>query len=192
MERKDDRIVRGVVIGGIRKWFGRDEVALKIVDARVKHSRAVVNVVYVGKATRAEVAAAVAHTIATSIPRSYRLRKLSYVKISVSKTGSSRSAKFLMNLRVPRSSYVALASIVRCLRKLGISVRRWVVRNPSNEARLRISASYGLPEVDEGSVRECLEKALSGLNPSRRVCVELELRTRLKELSLCRCAEPRI
>ena len=192
MERKDDRIVRGTVIGGVRKWFDREEVALKIVDARVRHARASVNIVYMGKATKAEVAAAAAYTIATAIPRSYRLRKLSYVRIAVSKTGSARSVRFLMNLRVPRSSYVALANLVRCLRGLGISTRKWMIRNPSGEAIVKVVASHGLPEVDRGRVVECVERALSGIRPSRRVCIDLEVRTRLEKFEVERCAEPNL
>ncbi len=189
MSSKDESIVRGTIIGGIRKWFDRDEVALKIVSASVRHSKASVSIVYFGKATKAEVAAAAAYTIASSIPKSFRLRKLSYVKVSVSKTGSNKAARFLVNLRVPRSTYLALASIAKCLRSLGISLRKWFVRNPSGEARLCIEASYGLPELDRDRVRECLERALSRLSPSKRLCVELVIKARINELKFEKCIE---
>ncbi len=189
MSSKDEHIVRGTVIGGVRKWFDRNEVALKIVSASVRHGRASVSIVYFGKATKAEVAAAAAYAIASSIPRSYRLRKLSYVRISVSKTGSSKAARFLMNLRIPRSSYVALANLVKCLRKLGVSVRKWMVRNPGGEARVVIEASYGLPELDRKAVASCLESALNRISPSKRVCMELSIRTRIDTHTFEKCVE---
>ena len=189
MSAKDESIVRGTVIGGVRKWFDRDEVALKIVSASVRHGRASVSIVYFGKATKAEVAAAAAHAIASSIPRSYRLRKLSYVRISVSKPGSRKASRFLLNLRIPRSSYVALASLVRCLRKLGASTRKWVVRNPSGVARLHVVATYGLPELDRASIERCLDGALRSISPSRRVCIELEIRTRVASYTFERCSD---
>ena len=189
MSAKDESIVRGTVIGGVRKWFDRDEVALKIVSASVRHGRASVSIVYFGKATKAEVAAAAAYAIASSIPRSYRLRKLSYVRISVSKPGSRKAARFLLNLRVPRSSYVALASLVKCLRKLGVSTRKWMVRNPSGEARIAVRATYGLPELDREAVEKCLEGALRGISPSKRVCIELEVKTRIASHAFESCSE---
>jgi len=190
---KDASIVRGTVIGGVRSRFSRDEVRLKIVDASVRGSRAAVNIVYMGRATKAEVAAAAAQTIATSIPRSYRLRKLSYVRITVSKTGSSRGTRFLMNLRVPRIVYsYLLPRTIDSLRRLGASIRLWrVVDSGEGVVRVKVYASYGLPEIDVRVLDEKIKGVIEGMRQvSKRVCIDVDLRTRTSRILRSLCTPP--
>ena len=193
MSSKDASIVRGTVIGGVRSRFSKDEVRLKIVDASVRGSRAAVNIVYVGKATKAEVAAAAAQTIAISIPRSYRLRKLSYVRITVSKTGSSRGTRFLMNLRVPRIVYsYLLPRSIEALKSLGASIRLWrIVDSGEGVVRLKIYASYGLPEIDVRALDEKIRSVVEGMRQvSKRVCVDIDLKTRVSRILRSLCTPP--
>ena len=193
MSSKDASIVRGTVIGGVRSRFSRDEVRLKIVDASVRGSRAAVNIVYMGRATKAEVAAAAAQTIATSIPRSYRLRKLSYVRITVSKTGSSRGTRFLMNLRVPRIVYsYLLPRTIDSLRRLGASIRLWrVVDSGEGVVRVKVYASYGLPEIDVRVLDEKIKGVIEGMRQvSKRVCIDVDLRTRTSRILRSLCTPP--
>ncbi len=192
MNPKDSSVLRGIVIGSLRQRFTYKELLLKIVSVDVRGSRATVNIVYNGRALKAEVAAHAAYAIVDAMSTSYRLRKLTYIVITVSKVSSRRGSRFLVSLRVPRSLYIAIARAVRVLRERGVNMRNWSVKHTASQYPYKVilSATSSDPNAD---VRKLLEElsglVFSRLNTREPFCVSLSIKTKRGSKSETKCFE---
>jgi len=183
MGSKDSSILRGIVIGSLRQSYTHNELLLKIVNADVRRSRAVISVVYTGRVPKAEIAAHIASAIINEMYRSYRLRKLTYIIISVSKTSSHRGTRFVVSLRVPKAMYQALVRAIKALYQSGINVRKWSVKHTASQYPYKIVmfATCGNPEVDLQRVfHEMIRTQFLRLIQSvdKPFCVTLAVKTR--------------
>ena len=183
MGSKDSSILRGIVIGSLRQGYTYNELLLKIVNADVRRSRAVINIVYTGRISKAEIAAHVASAIISEMRRSYRLRKLTYIIISVSKTSSRRSTRFVVSLRVSKAVYQVLVRVIKALHQNGINVRKWSVKHTASQHPYKVTmfATCGSPEVDLQRVfHEMLRSQFLGLKQviSEPFCITLTVKTR--------------
>ena len=183
MGSKDSSILRGIVIGSLRQGYTYNELLLKIVNADVRRSRAVINIVYTGRISKAEIAAHVASAIISEMRRSYRLRKLTYIIISVSKTSSRRSTRFVVSLRVSKAIYQVLVRVIKALHQNGINVRKWSVKHTASQHPYKVTmfATCGSPEVDLQRVfHEMLRSQFLGLKQviSEPFCITLTVKTR--------------
>ncbi len=192
MSSKDSSVLRGIVIGSLRQRFTYEELLLKIVSVDVRGSRAAVNIVYNGRALKAEVAAHTAYAIVDAMRTSYRLRKLTYIMITVSKVSSRRGTRFLVSLRVPRSFYIAIARAVRILRERGVNIRNWSVKHTTSQYpyKITLNATSSDPNIDVRRLLEELnELVFSRLNTRESFCVSLSIKTKRGSKSETRCFE---
>ncbi|HIP57499.1 MAG TPA: hypothetical protein EYH02_05485 [Ignisphaera aggregans] len=183
MGSKDSSILRGIVIGSLRQSYTYEELLLKIVNADVRRSRAVISVVYTGRVPKAEVAAHIASAVINEIYRGYRFRKLTYIIISVSKTSSRRGTRFVVSLRVPKAIYQALVRAIKILYQNGINVRKWSVKHTASQHPYKITmfATCGSPEVNvqhvfHEMIRTQFLKLVQTID--RPFCVTLAVKTR--------------
>ncbi len=190
MSFKDSSVLRGIVIGSLRRRFTYEELLLKIVSVDVRGSRAAVNIVYNGRAPKAEVAAHAAYAIVNAMRTSYRLRKLTYITITVSKVSSRRGARFLVSLRVPRLFYIAIAQAVSVLRERDVNMRNWSVKHTASQYPYKITliATSSKPNIDVHRLLEELnELVFSRLSIRESYCLSLSIKTKRGAKSETKC-----